>query len=425
MNATKPLSIEVLADWTVGHPPQLMGILQSQRSRGSEIFSFEFDPDWLKTRSSLVLDPQIMNFRGRQFNPATQPNFGIFLDSSPDRWGRTLQKKRAAILARSQGLPTPQLVESDYLLGVHDEHRIGGLRFRKSEAGPFLDDSKKFSTPPMTSIRELQAAAWALENDESLSDPQTEKWLRMLIAPGGSLGGARPKASVISESEELWIAKFPSREDKQDTGAWEYVVHQLAVQAGLDVPEAQVQIFAGNQHTFLSKRFDRIGRSQRLHFASAMTLLGKTDGAAASDGTSYLELAEFIMANGALVEKNLEELWRRIVFHICVSNTDDHLRNHGFLLTSNGWVLSKAFDLNPNPDGNGLKLNISENDNSQDLELATEVASFFRLKPSRAKEIRAQVTSAVRKWQEVASTCNISRSQQQLMSEAFRVADNK
>jgi serine/threonine-protein kinase HipA len=241
----------------------------------------------------------------------------------------------------------------------------------------------------------------------------------MLIAPGSSLGGARPKASVVDQKNNLWIAKFPSTHDNKDTGAWEMVVYELGKKAGLDLPEGKLQKFSGHHHTFLSKRFDRTNTCERIHFASAMTLLGYTDGADFHNGASYLEFAEFLIKNGANVDKDLEEIWRRIVFSICVKNTDDHLRNHGFLLTNNVWVLSPAFDINPVETGTGLKLNISETDNSLNLDLAMEVAGYFRLENNKAIQIIDEVKKTVSGWRTIATRYRISKFEQDMMSTAF------
>lgn len=243
----------------------------------------------------------------------------------------------------------------------------------------------------------------------------------MLIAPGSSLGGARPKASVLDPKGHLWIAKFPSTRDGKDIGGWEKVVHELAMQAGINMAEAQVQKFNSHHHTFLTKRFDRTNQGKRIHFASAMTLLGYNDGTDHHDGASYLELVEFIMRNSYKAEEDLEELWKRIVLNICVTNTDDHLRNHGFLLTMEGWTLSPAYDVNPIETGTGLKLNISEDDNSLDLGLAREVAPFFRLDKTKANSIIQKMTEIVGTWKEVATKYKIPRSEQELMERAFRL----
>lgn len=418
--------IEVYAHWAGLSSPSLMGVLYATLSRGKEIFSFEYATQWLNDNQSHVLDPSLQFFQGQQYAPDGQDNFGIFLDSSPDRWGRILMDRREAQLAREEGRKECKLLESDYLLGVYDEHRIGAIRFKINSKGPFLDDNKNYSAPPWTSLRALANASLQLEKEDAQTNPSYAKWLKMLIAPGGSLGGARPKASVVDIQRHPWIAKFPSRHDENDIGAWEMVAYKLAESAKLTMAEAKLEKFNSRYHTFLNKRFDRTDLGERVHFASAMTLLQRNDGDDAADGASYLELVEFITRQGAQPEKDLEQLWRRIIFYICVSNVDDHLRNHGFIFhPSNGWVLSPAFDINPVATGDGLKLNVSESDNSQDLELAKEVAKYFRIKPSDANKIIKDVVKAVKNWREVATSLGISSSEQDRMANAFRVAEHK
>ncbi|MFT5286746.1 MAG: serine/threonine-protein kinase HipA [Planctomycetota bacterium] len=414
------LAIEVWADWSVGRDAELMGQLFATPSRGKEIFSFEYDEKWLKGESRTQLDPALGMYAGVQYPSAQQINFGLFLDSSPDRFGRVLMRRREALVARQEEREERRLVESDYLLGVHDEHRMGALRYRTD--GAFLDDNDELASPPWTSLRELEQACLQLERDDAESMPNYEHWLRLLIAPGGSLGGARPKASVLDEQGALWIAKFPRTRDDIDIGAWEYVVHELALRAGVDVPEAQAQRFGSNHQTFLTRRFDRRSQGERIHFASALTLLNRTDGDDAEDGASYLELAVFLKRAGSHAKSDLEQLWRRIAFSICVSNTDDHLRNHGFLLGREGWRLSPAYDLNPEPESEGLKLNISESDNAQDLSLLMDVAPQFHLTNQRAEQVLAEVLAPVRGWREIAREQQLTASSQNRMSRAFRVA---
>jgi len=357
-----------------------------------------------------------------QYAPKEQENFGIFLDSSPDRWGRFLMNRREAQLAREEGRKEKTLLESDYLLGVYDEHRMGALRFKTESSRSFLNDNKAYASPPWTSLRELEHASLELEKDDAESNPGYSKWLQMLIAPGGSLGGARPKASVMDEQKHLWIAKFPSGNDEYDIGAWEMLVNKLAKHAEITTAKAKIIKFNSPYHTFLNKRFDRTFSGGRIHFASALTLLQRSDGDDASQGASYLELAEFIMQYGAHAQEDLEQLWRRIVFNICVSNVDDHLRNHGFLLQPTGWILSPAFDMNAVATGNGLKLNISETDNSQDLLLAREVAEYFRVKPQKTDTIIQQVITAVKEWRKEANELHIPKKEQDRMARAFRIA---
>ncbi len=424
---SKQRVIEVVADWLGLEGPTLMGHLIATPARGKEVFAFEYDKDWLSSASRQQLDPSMDFYGGPQYPARDRETFGVFLDSSPDRWGRVLMRRREAQLARSEGRAERRLLESDYLLGVHDGHRMGALRFRID--GRFLDDNDELASPPWTSLRELEHASLQLERQGVEDDPDYGRWLRMLIAPGGSLGGARPKASVRDEHNRLWIAKFPSRNDEEDVGAWERVVHELAGRAGVTVPETQLRRFRSSKsgghghHTFLSRRFDRTAQRGRLHFASALTLLDRVDGQGADEGVSYVELADLLIRLGSNTSADLEQLWRRIVFSICVSNTDDHLRNHGFMLETTGWALAPAYDMNPDPHGAGLKLNISETDNAQDIDLALSVASVFRVKQKRAREVVSEVTAAVQEWRAVAMSHGLPNTVQDRMRRAFRVAE--
>jgi serine/threonine-protein kinase HipA len=417
---TQRREIEVWADWETVGGAFLMGTLHATAARGQEVFSFEYNDQWLRGPHCQVLDPALGLFGGPQYAPVGKKNFGLFLDSCPDRWGRVLMQRREAQRAREQGRAERNLGESDYLLGVHDGHRPGGLRFRTD--GPFLDDSVEMATPPWTSLAELEHACRALEEDGIEQDPRYGQWIRMLIAPGASLGGARPKAGVLDEEGQLWIAKFPSTRDEFDVGAWEKVLHTLATRAGIVTPEARIRRFASHHHTFLTRRFDRTERGGRLHYASAITLLERRDGDGADEGASYLEIADLLIRSGARTSADLEQLFRRIVFSLCVSNTDDHLRNHGFLLQKDGWALSPAFDMNPDPHGSGLRLNISESDNAMDLDLAREMAPFYRISSKEAREIVGEVIAVVCQWREVARAHSIQSSEQDRMRGAFTLA---
>jgi serine/threonine-protein kinase HipA len=330
-----------------------------------------------------------------------------------------LMRRREAAQARSEGREPNSLYESDFLLGVFDKHRMGALRFKTTGEGDFLDNNSRLASPPWSALRELEFASLQLEKVDISEDPEYLSWLNMLMAPGSSLGGARPKSSVVDSNNQLWIAKFPSSNDLINTGAWEMVTHRLAKNAGLRVAESRAQKFSSQHHTFMTKRFDRTSNGRRIHYASALTMLGYKDGSNHSDGASYLELAEFLIQNGAQVNTDLEELWRRIVFSVCVSNTDDHLRNHGFILTKNGWMLSPAFDMNPEETGTSLSLNISEVDNSLNIDLALGVAEYFRLTKSRSEEILADVRTSVQQWREISGEYGISHMEQDMVSNAF------
>ncbi|MFT4154296.1 type II toxin-antitoxin system HipA family toxin [Parafilimonas sp.] len=418
MAANAKKEIQVYAHWLGLQEPSLMGVLSVSSAKGKESFSFEYADAWLKSGFSQMIDPDLQLYPGAYYPRDDKPNFGVFLDSCPDRWGRVLMQRREAAIAKQESRAVKKLLESDFLLGVFDEHRMGALRFKLEEDGPFLNDNKKMAAPPWTSLRELEHASLKFEEDNT-DDPEYLKWLSMLIALGSSLGGARPKASVTGADNNLWIAKFPSRNDDTDVAAWEMVANQLAINAGLNVAEGKLQKFNNKYHTYLTKRFDRTGNNARIHFASAMALLGHVDGEENAAGASYLELMEFISRHGAAVEKDLEELWRRIVFNICIKNTDDHLRNHGFLLTDKGWLLSPAYDINPNEYGKGLSINITDADNSLDLDLARGVAGYFRLKDEKAAQIIQEISTVVKDWKKIASGHKISNAEQERMSAAF------
>ena len=416
--------IYVYMDWFELEEPIFMGVLHSEVIRGKEVFSYENDPGWLQHAQFRALDPDLSKFAGKQYLPTDKSNFGLFLDSAPDRWGRTLMRRREAIAARVENRPQRTLTEADFLMGIYDGNRMGALRFKFSQEGEFMDNNKALATPPWASIRELENASLQLEKEE-LPNSEHIQWLNMLIAPGSSLGGARPKANILDEKGNLWIAKFPSGHDVKNMGAWEFVTSKMAQLCGINMSECKAQKFSSSYHTFLTKRFDRNNKDRRIHFASAMTLLGYSDGASYADGVSYLELAEWIMANCDNTNDNLGQLWRRIVFNIAVSNCDDHLRNHGFILTDRGWQLSPAYDINPDENGMGLKLNISGDDNSLDFDLALSVAQYFGLDDVRADIILSEIKSIVSNWQKYATECGISRMEQELVSKAFRYSTSK
>lgn len=398
------------------YQPVLMGSLYVNVIKGGESYSFEYDKGWLKkTGLTLTLDPELMPYSGRQY-PTGKNIFGLFADASPDRWGRVLMNKRERILAEKEGRKPSKLYDSDYLLGVYDETRMGGIRFKVNPEGPFLSDDKETAAPPWATLRTLEEASRNFENDET---GLTEKWLNQLIKPASSLGGARPKATVVDTKNQLWIAKFPSKNDENDTGAWEIVAHDLAALCGLNVPEAKLEKFSPLGSTFLIKRFDRLG-SKRVHFASAMTLLVKKDGASAADGSSYLDIAAFIKSYGAQPKKDLIELWKRIVFNMAVTNTDDHLRNHAFILTDKGWILSPLYDVNPVPYGDELSLNVDEDDNSISIDLAVQTAVKFGISKSDAEAVAEDILQIVRdNWERTAAGYALIRRQIEEMRPAF------
>jgi serine/threonine-protein kinase HipA len=409
--------IWVYADWKGMIFPKCIGILSAQQAKGRKAFSFSYDADWISSQEQLLLDPDIVWYSGQQY-PNRKENFGVFLDSMPDTWGRTLMKRRAALNAKEQGKTAPVLYDINFLLGVHDLSRMGALRFKREPDGDFLDNDPVSPTPPWASIRELQHGAKLIESNEDTVE--VRKWLAMLMAPGSSLGGARPKANILDEHGHPWIAKFPSKNDTIDKGAWEYLAYRLAVDSGIDMAESRLEHIAGPYHTFFTKRFDR-ERQTRIHFASAMTMTGKNEELIRDETPSYLDIVEFIQFSGVQIEEDLHQLWRRIVFNVLISNTDDHLRNHGFILTNKGWRLSPAFDINPSIDKAGLALNIDMDNNLPDIDLVKSIGIYFRLGKKEMDSILDEVQSSVLDWQKVATEIGISRNEQTLMAAAFKV----
>ena len=407
--------IYVYAHWQGMTEPKIIGVLSAQYAKGKKAFSFEYNSDWIKSEQRFLLDPDIQLFGGPQY-PNKKENFGIFLDSMPDTWGRTLMKRRAAQWAKENGKKAPTLYDIDFLLGVYDESRMGALRFKIDLEGGFLDDNKTVSTPPWSSIRELQNAAANFENGDD--NDEVKKWLSILMAPGSSLGGARPKANILDNDKSLWIAKFPSKTDNTDKAAWEFLTYKLAVNAGIEMAPCRIEKILGNYHTFFTKRFDR-SEGERIHFASAMTMTGNNEDTIRENTASYLDIAEFISNYGTNIEVNLQQLWRRIIFNIAISNTDDHLRNHGFILVEGGWILSPAYDLNPSIEKDGLALNIDTHNNDLDFDVAKNVGEFFRLNEQQMEDIIKEVLLATSKWRELANEIGISRGEQDLMVKAF------
>lgn len=414
--AQNKFDIYVYAHWRGMAEPELTGILSAHFAKGKKAFSFEYDKDWIKTKQQMLLDPDLQFYTGPQY-PNNKENFGIFLDSMPDTWGRTLMKRRVAQEAKDKDEKPRTLYDIDFLLGVYDESRMGALRFKTDPDGLFLDHSNANPTPPWSSIRELQHAAKALENDD---DQGAQKWLAVLMAPGSSLGGARPKANILDENKALWIAKFPSKNDTIDKAAWELLAYELALNAGINMAPCRMEKITGPYNTFFTKRFDREG-GERIHFASAMTMTGNSEDTIRDHTPSYLEIADFIQNKCVNITANLHQLWRRIVFNIAISNTDDHLRNHGFVLTDAGWELSPAYDINPSVDKDGLAMNIDTDDNTLDYGLAKSVGAYYRLSDGEMDAIINEVMAAVSQWRSVAAKLGISRGEQELMQGAFRV----
>ena len=393
---------------------QVVGTLGGNRSRSGRVFSFGYDMSWLSKTDGFTLDPSLGLYEGDQF---TETLPGVFADAAPDRWGRKLLERREDILAKREGRRPRTLDDWDFLIGVSDQLRMGALRLASPTTGRFLDDSHP-EVPANARLRELEHLA-RLADEDRLPASDESDWLRILLAPGSSLGGTRPKANFQEADGALWIAKFPSREDRRDVGAWEYVMTQLARRSGIDVPRAQLLRLASAYRTFCSQRFDRVDGGRRL-YASAVTMTGKRDG----DEASYLDLAEAITFYGdpQAIDSDLEQLFRRLVFNVLAANRDDHLRNHGFLRVSKGWRLSPAFDLNPAPEKNEHSLALDEASHIPDLRSTLDTAGLYRLSDRRAKAIVDEVRGAVESWRDVAAGADISKEDVDALAGAFEMA---
>ena len=393
----------------LGRESVFAGRLWPHRRR-TESATFAYDTGYLTRKGAYELDPLLPLVEGQQQTPVGRAMFGAFTDSAPDRWGRRLilQAERARV--RREGGAPRSFGDADYLLGVRDDLRQGALRFRDPEAGAYLADDDS-GVPPLVELPVLLGAAEMVERDEA-----DEETLRMLLRGGSSLGGARPKAHVLDGAGRVAIAKFPSPADEWDVMRWEAVALQLAATAGIRVPAFELHEVDGKA-VLVIDRFDRAG-DVRIGYVSAMTMLEATDG----EGGSYLEIAQVIEQQSPRVGKDLHELWRRVAFSILISNTDDHLRNHGFLrISSGGWELSPAFDLNPNPDPGPKHLStaIDEADTAARIETLMDVAPYFRLREDQARAVLGEVTEATLQWRAVASERGLDRKAADGMAPAF------
>jgi serine/threonine-protein kinase HipA len=414
-----PDAVDVYLDAVDLSPAKKVGRLSHRRSRAQSTVSFAYSPEWLKSRDAIPLDPRLDLYAGEQFAADGVPTFGIFLDSTPDRWGRLLLDRREVIAAREERRAVRALADWDYLLGVHDECRLGALRFRRNDSAPFLDN-QALAAPPITSVPELQAVSLALQEEGAEELPSYRQWIATLIAPGTSLGGSRPKANFRDSDSSLWIAKFPSADDRHDVGAWEQVLHELAVACRIAVPGFRLEQFKHRYRTFCSRRFDRTPGGRRF-FVSAMTLLERRDG----EGGSYLEIAEFIQNHGARggVEADLEQLLRRLLFNVLVGNTDDHLRNHGFVREATGWRLAPAFDLNPNPSRRHHALRLDEASDEPDLDAILATAEFYRVSRQKAQRMLAELLTAIRTWRKRAKAVRLPAGEIASIEPAFALSE--
>ena len=407
----KKLYVYADLDWL--KDVELVGELGYESLRGSDSYSFKFADSWIKKYNAINLSEDINNYPGIQY---TQPNkdiFGCFADALPDRWGRTLLLRREQILAQEGNRPVRRLSSYDFLTGIDDFSRMGGFRFRETPDGDFINADNTLCIPPLADLRELIAASKEIEKSEDANELPEKRWIAQLVQPGSSLGGARPKANVVDDNHSIYVAKFPSLKDNYDVGLWEHFCHLLAKNAGINTAETKVIITNDKHHTLLSRRFDRTDDGKRIHFASAMTLLGLNDGDNATTGNGYLDIVDFILSGCTDVDANLRELFRRVAFNICVGNSDDHFRNHGFLLTAKGWKLSPAYDMNPTQNDHQSLL-INSKTNKSDLSILLDSCDEYMLTLGVAKDIVNEVVAAVKDWRILANRLGIAKREMSL-----------
>lgn len=403
--------LEVWVDSDILGDIQRIGTLHHEHGH----IRFEYLPEWLNQPDCFNIDPDLSLDKGI-FHPRQDiGNFGMLLDSSPDRWGQTLMKRREVQEAKDEKRKPRTLYAWDYLIGVQDQTRQGALRFKYEGTDVFLDDHQ-LPAPPICQLHELEAIAFKLSSKHIDDLGKLKRWLSVLVAPGASLGGARPKANFSDKDGSLWIAKFPAEDDDIDIAAWEMLIHNMADEVNIDVPPAKILKFNSHYHTFCVKRFDR-NEGRRVFYASAMTILGAVE----SEGWSYLDLAQIIQNQGDphFIKNDLAQLFHRVLFNVAVGNRDDHLRNHGFVLNKKGWQLSKAFDVNPNINKVSHVLNLNESDNTPNIQTVIETAPYYDISDSKADEIANKVMGVVEQWPIKARKMGIAMADIHIMEPAF------
>jgi serine/threonine-protein kinase HipA len=394
--------IYVYADFDFLEQTEEIGVLSYERVRGNDHFAFEFSREWLSRHGGVILSGDVMNVRGMQYPRQGNSVFGFVKDSFPDRWGRVLLDRRERLAAQEEHRPVRTLSNYDYLVGIEDLTRMGGIRYRTENNGAFINSNSRYSVPPLESLRALCDACQEIESAEERNELPQQRWLDQLVDPGSSLGGARPKANVVDTDGRLYVAKFPSKKDLEDTELIEHFSHILARKAGIDVANTRVIPISKDRHLLLSERFDRTPEGKRRHFASAMSLLGLDDGSGAGTGNGYLDIVDFIVRNCTDIQQNLHELYRRVAFNVLFGNTDDHFRNHGFILTPKGWTLSPAYDINPSTKTHQCLL-INENTELSDINALRDSCESYMLDRGDASDIINEVTSVISDWQRVAT----------------------
>lgn len=398
--------ITVYADFDFLATPQEIGILGYEHVRGKDHFVFEYSREWLKKHGGILLSGDLLNVPSLQHPRSNDSVFGFVKDSFPDRWGRLLLDRRERLIAQSEGRPKRMLTNYDYLIGIEDFTRMGGIRYKSEDSEEYINASEKYLVPPIESLRALCDACHEIELAEERNELPDQRWLDQLIDPGTSLGGARPKANVIDTDGKLYVAKFPSKKDLENTELIEHFSHRLAATAGISVAKTRTIKISKDRDLLLSERFDRSSEGKRIHFASAMSLLGLDDGAGSSTGNGYLDIVEFILQGCVDAGKNLRELYRRVAFNVMFGNTDDHFRNHGFLLTSKGWTLSPAYDINPGEKSYQCLL-IDQYTEESDIKALLSACNNYMLEEQEASGIIEEVRTAIKDWRKTATALQV------------------
>ena len=398
--------ITVYADFDFLPAPQEIGILGYEHVRGKDHFVFEYSHQWLKKYGGILLSGDLMNVPSLQHPRGNDNVFGFVKDSFPDRWGRLLLDRRERLIAQSEGRPVRVLTNYDYLIGIEDFTRMGGIRYKEEDGEGYINASAKYLVPPIESLSALCEACHEIELAEERNELPEQRWLDQLIDPGSSLGGARPKANVMDTNGTLYVAKFPSKKDLENTELIEHFSHQLAAKAGIHVAKTRTIKISKDRDLLLSERFDRTKDGRRIHFASAMSLLGLDDGAGSGTGNGYLDIVDFILHACTDVRQNLRELYRRVAFNVLFGNTDDHFRNHGFLLTPKGWTLSPAYDINPGAKSHQCLLIDSYTEQS-DINVLLSACESYMIERQEAIEIIEEVRAAIKDWRKTAAQLQI------------------
>ena len=400
--------ITIYADFDFLASPQEIGTLGYEHVRGKDHFVFEYSREWLKQHGGIMLSGDLMNVPSLQHPRGADSVFGFVKDSFPDRWGRLLLDRRERLMAQAEGRPVRALTNYDYLTGIEDYTRMGGIRYKSTDSEDYINANEKYLVPPIESLRALCDACHEIELAEERNELPEQRWLDQLIDPGTSLGGARPKANVVDTDGKLYVAKFPSKKDLENTELIEHFSHRLAAKAGINVAQTRTIKISKDRHLLLSERFDRTGDGRRIHFASAMSLLGFDDGAGSSTGNGYLDIVDFILQGCVDVQQNLRELYRRVAFNVMFGNTDDHFRNHGFLLTPKGWTLSPAYDINPSTKTHQCLL-INLYSEQSDVTSLLQSSGSYMLSQQEAFKITDEVRNAIKDWRTTATELQISQ----------------